>query len=361
VTRHLVHVFPAFELGGVQARTATWINALGPGFRHSIISLNGNLDCRDRLAPGLRIDFVAAPAARGGPPGHLLACRRLLRRLRPDVLLTNNWGSIEWVLAARGLPGCRRLHVESGFGSEEADRDYRRRALIRRLVLTGDVRVIVPSRRLRERAVTGWRLDPARLTLVPDGIDCALFAAAADARPPAARPFTVGSVAVLREEKRLDLLLEAFAIVRATVPARLVIAGDGPERKALEARARALGLVADVEFTGFITDVENVYPDLDVFVLSSETEQTPNSVLQAMAAGLPVVSTDVGDVRQMIAPESAPYLTPAGDVAGLAWHILTLARDPSLRRRLAEANRRRAFEAFDLGGMVEAYRALVSA
>lgn len=361
MTRHLVHVFPAFELGGVQARTATWINALGTGFRHSIISLNGNLDCRDRLDPALEIDYVNAPAARGGPPGHLIACRRLLRDLQPDVLLTNNWGSIEWVLAARGLPGCRRLHVESGFGSEEADRDYRRRALIRRLVLTGDVRVIVPSRRLRERALTSWRLDPVRLAVVPDGIDCALFAGAADAYHPAERAFTVGSVAVLREEKRLDLLLEAFAIVRTAVPARLVIVGDGPERPVLEARAEALALTADTEFTGFLADVENAYPRLDVFVLSSETEQTPNSVLQAMAAGLPVVSTDVGDVRLMIAPDSLPYLTPVGDVAGLAAHILTLSRDPSLRRRLGEANRRRAFEAFDLARMVEAYRALVSA
>jgi glycosyltransferase involved in cell wall biosynthesis len=356
---HLLHVFPAFERGGAQLRTTAWINRLGPGFRHGIVSLNGDLSCRNRLDPGVAVEFPAPPTARGGPAGRLLALGAFLRRLAPDVLVTNNWGSIEWVCAGRLLARCRLLHVESGFGSEEAAADFPRRALARRLLLAGRVRVIVPSERLRERALAGWGLDPARVSLVRDGIDCRRFADAADRTPRPLRPFTVGTVAVLREEKRIDLLLEAFARLRRAVPARLIVVGDGPERAGLEARAAALGL-AEVHFTGFVDAVEQAYPWFDAFALSSETEQTPNSVLQAMAAGLPVAATRVGDVAAMLAEENAAWIVPVHDAAALADALARLAADPAARARVGAANRARAFARFDLDAMVAGYRRLLT-
>ncbi|MGE0667622.1 MAG: glycosyltransferase family 4 protein [Sphingomonadales bacterium] len=358
MTRHLLHVFPAFELGGAQVRTAAWINALGRSFRHTIVSINGRLDGRERIDPLLDVAFPTAPGSGLGLPGRLRSYRRFIRETAPDVMLTNNWGSIEWTLAGR-LAGVRRLlHVESGFGSDEAAGDFRRRALIRRKVLTGRVVTVVPSQALRRRALESWRLDPGRLRVVPDGIDTAKFAGAAAGRPGREEP-VVGTVAVLREEKRLDVLIEAFAAVRARLPATLLIAGDGAERGRLEARAEALGLAGDIEFTGMIRDVESVYPRLDVFALSSSTEQFPNAVLEAMAAGLPVAATAAGDVPMMVAPENAPFIVPLGDAATLAAAIEALARDPALRERIGGANQRRARQSFDVEAMVRAYRALL--
>jgi glycosyltransferase involved in cell wall biosynthesis len=358
LTRHLLHVFPAFELGGSQLRTATWINALGPGFRHTIVSINGRLDCRTRIDPAIDVRYPAAPGAGLSLPGRLRAYRRLIRELAPEIMLTNNWGSIEWTLAGR-LAGARRmLHIESGFGSDEAAGDFRRRALIRRKVLAGRVRTVVPSQTLQRRALSGWRLDPDRLVLVPDGIPTAKFAAAAADRPP--RPvLTIGAVAVLREEKRLDLLLDAFAALRRALPARLIIAGDGAERGRLEAQAEALGLRDDVEFTGMVGEVETVYPRFDIFALSSSTEQIPNSVLEAMAAGLPVAATAAGDVPVMVSAENAPFIVPLGDAAGLAGALEVLGRDAALRDRLGRANQRCAQDSYDVGRMVAAYRVLL--
>ncbi len=358
LTRHLLHVFPAFELGGAQVRTAAWINALGPSFRHTIVSINGRLECRDRIDPALDVAYPRAPGTGLSLPGRLRAYRRFIRDTAPDVLLTNNWGSIEWTLAGRLAGASRMLHVESGFGSDEAAGDFRRRALIRRKVLSGRVRTVVPSRTLQTRALESWGLDPEHLHLVPDGIPTAKFAAAS--RDRAARPvLTVGTVAVLREEKRLDLLLDAFAALRAVMPARLIVAGDGPERARLEAHADARGLRGDVEFTGMIRDVESVYPRFDIFALSSSTEQIPNTVLEAMAAGLPVAATAAGDVPVMVAPENAPFIVPLGDLGALAMALERLGRAPVLRQSIGLANQRRSQEVYDVAAMVEAYRLLL--
>ncbi len=359
LTRHLLHVFPAFELGGAQLRTATWINALGRDFRHTIVSINGQLECRERIDPSLDVHYPAAPGAGLGLPGRLRAYRRFIRDTAPDVMLTNNWGSIEWTLAGRvaGVP--RMLHVESGFGSDEAVGDFRRRAMLRRKVLSGRVRTVVPSRTLQRRALESWGLRPESLHLVSDGIDTAKFARATEGRPE--RPIlTIGTVAVLREEKRLDLLLDAFGALRAHMAARLIIAGDGAERAGLEAHAERLEVRADVEFAGMIRAVETVYPRLDIFALSSTTEQLPNAVLEAMAAGLPVAATGVGDVPAMLSPENAPFIVPAGDAAALAAALEALAVDLELRETVGLANRRRAREAYDVSAMIAAYSALLA-
>jgi glycosyltransferase involved in cell wall biosynthesis len=360
VTQHLMHVFPAFELGGAQARTAAWMNALGPAFRHTIVSINGRLDCRARLDPSLDVKFPAAPGAGMSLVPRVDAYRRFIRDAAPDVLLTNNWGSIEWTLAGRLAGGCRLLHVESGFASDEASSDYRRRALIRRLVLSGRVGTVVPSRTLLGRAVSSWGLNPRKVHLVMDGIDTARFASAAQRRPD--RPvLTIGTVAVLREEKRLDLLIEAFARLLTDMPARLVIVGDGAQRPGLEAQAGRLQLGGHVQFTGAADAVEFIYPRFDIFALSSSTEQIPNSVLEAMAAGLPVAATAAGDVPLMVADENRPFVVPLGDVSRLAEALAVLGRDPGLRAAVGAANQRKAQARFDQAGMVEAYRTLLSA
>lgn len=358
LTRHLLHVFPAFELGGAQVRTATWINALGSAFRHTVVSMNGRLECRERIDPSIDVSYPPAPGTGLGLPGRLRAYRRFIRETAPDVLLTNNWGSIEWTLAGRLAGAARMLHVESGFGADEAAVDFRRRALIRRKVLSGRVLTVVPSRTLQTRALESWGLEPACLRLVPDGIATGKFAAASSGR--AARPvLTIGTVAVLREEKRLDLLLDAFAALRTELPARLIVAGDGAERARLEAHAEALGLRADVAFTGMVRDVETVYPRLDIFALSSSTEQLPNTVLEAMAAGLPVAATAAGDVPEMVAPENAPFIVPLGGAAALAGALRALGADAGLRERVGLANQQRALERYDLAAMAAAYRVLI--
>ena len=125
----------------------------------------------------------------------------------------------------------------------------------------------------------------------------------------------IGTVAALRAEKNIARLIRALARLPAAAPARLVIVGDGPERAALEALAVAEGVGGRVEFAGHCADPAPLYAGFDIFALSSDTEQMPLSVLEAMASGLPVAATDVGDVAAMLDAANRPYVVAREDGA----------------------------------------------
>jgi glycosyltransferase involved in cell wall biosynthesis len=260
---------------------------------------------------------------------------------------------MDWAIA--NLPGLvRHVHIEDGFGPEECDRQFRRRVLTRSVVLRRST-VVLPSRTLTDIAAGTWHLPPRRLRHIPNGVDLARFAAPAAAV--SGREPVVGTVAALRPEKSLDRLLHAFQAAAVSIPARLVIAGDGPERPRLERLAAELGLAPRVHFTGHVADPAPLYAGFDVFALSSDTEQMPLSVIEAMAAGLAVASTDVGDVRHMLAADNAPFVGPR-EADALAAALRALLAAPRLRARIGAANRDKARRDYDQEAMFAAYAAL---
>ncbi len=167
----------------------------------------------------------------------------------------------------------------------------------------------------------------------------------------------IATVAALRAEKNLGRLLRAFAAAARTRPARLVIVGDGAERAGLQALAASLGVAPRVSFLGHVAEPAPLYAGFDLFALSSDTEQMPIAVIEAMAAGLPVAATDVGDVRAMLSEANAPWIGPRDDAA-LAGSLAALLDDATLRARVGAANRARALAAFDQERMFAAYAAL---
>jgi glycosyltransferase involved in cell wall biosynthesis len=164
----------------------------------------------------------------------------------------------------------------------------------------------------------------------------------------------IGTVAALREEKNVARLLRAFA---ALPSGQLVVVGDGPQRPALETLAAALGVSERVRFAGHHQDTPAFYAQFDIFALSSDTEQMPLSVIEAMASGLPVVSTDVGDVRLMVSEENVPHVTRLDDAA-LAAALGDLIADPNRRRRIGLGNLAKARRDFDQSAMFAAHGAL---
>ena len=279
---------------------------------------------------------------------NLRTFRSVLRDERPDLLLTYNWGAIEWALADRIRPVCPHLHVVDGFGPEEARAQLPRRVWLRRLALSGRTTVVVPSQSLRALATEVWGLDPGRVRHIPNGVDAA--ALARQARQPFglrrhADERLFGTLAGLRPEKNLERLLRIAALLPEAIPWRLVIAGEGAQRAALEALARELGLAERVAFTGFVDRPGSVLGELDVYVLTSDTEQMPIAVLEAMAAGLPVLATDVGDLRLMLPPASRDTcLFGRGQEPAFAARLAALLTAPDERRRLGALNRERAAE-----------------
>jgi glycosyltransferase involved in cell wall biosynthesis len=352
--RRILWVFPGFGVGGAQVRFAAIANHFGSACTHIIVSLNNDLACRQKLAEHLDVAF---PDIRHRP-GHMLASIRQahqhLRAENPNLVVTSNWGAIEWAIAAK-LAFLPHLHTEDGFGPEERNHQIPRRVLTRRLALRRSL-VVLPSYTLQHIATDIWHLPPDHLRTIPNGIDLQRFANAKKALVPAREGPVIGTIAALRPEKNLSRLIRAFAVVRAEAPANLVIAGEGPERTILEDLARTLGVADDVFFAGHTTEPETWFAAFDVFALSSDTEQMPLSLLEAMAASLPALCTDVGDVKVMVAPENRPFVTGLDDgtYAGALRQLLTQDF-----RAIGRANLAKARLAYDQGAMFAAHGELL--
>jgi glycosyltransferase involved in cell wall biosynthesis len=278
----------------------------------------------------------------------ILQARRFLRAEKPDLVVTSNWGAIEWAIGAR-LAGVRHVHTEDGFGPEERTAQLPRRVLTRRIALRGRA-VILPSRTLLRIATQVWRLPTKNLHYIPNGIDLARFGGATPAELPPGEGPVIGTVAALRAEKNIGRLIRAFAAVRAAFPARLVIVGDGPEMPMLQNLARELGMAHDVHFAGHSKNAESWLAAFDIFAISSDTEQMPLSLLEAMAAGLPALSTDVGDVRSMLSEENGPFVTAIDDKAFAAGLRAMLSKDTG---GIGEANRGKAKREYSLDAMID--------
>lgn len=355
--RTLLHVFPSFAIGGAQMRFIQLANHFGRRYRHLIVTMNGEHEALARLSADVDARLLTVPVKKASPWSNLAGFRQILRQECPDLLVTSNWGSIEWALA--NLSGlCPHVHMEDGFGPDEVSRQLPRRVWTRRLALRRAT-IMLPSQTLYRLAHDVWRLPQQRLRHIPNGVDCRRFAAPADAELVARLGLDgpepiIGTVAALRAEKNPGRLLDAFAQVSRDRPARLVIIGDGPEMPKLQAMAGTLGLSRRVVFTGAMTQPERLLPAFTIFALSSNTEQMPLSVLEAMAAGKPVASTRVGDVGAMLCGENAPFVVePRAEELAQAMGALLDA--PDRAKRIGAANARRAQACFDQSLMFSAY------
>jgi glycosyltransferase involved in cell wall biosynthesis len=375
---HLLHVFSNFVPSGPELRTVALIAAFGADFRHSIVSMDGRTSAAERLPRDVSVRLLDNPPKAGSlkTAGRL---RTLLRRERPDLLLTYGWGAIDALIAAASLGYRRVLHHEEGFNEDEAESYKKRRIFARRLLLPRAHRVVVPSERL-ERVATGlWRLSPRQVQLIPNGIRLDAYLPA-DGHPELRRQLgipldvpVVGSCGHLRPVKNYLRLLEAVSATSATSATsprhrlHVLLVGEGEERAALEARAARPDLAGRVHLVGYQATPAPFYRAMDLFALTSDSEQMPVCLLEAMAASLPVVATDVGDVRSMLPPEQGDLLVSLASLAGspqqevprrLAAHFETVLTDEALRHRLGLANRRRVAATYTFDAMCTAYRDL---
>jgi glycosyltransferase involved in cell wall biosynthesis len=352
---HVLHVFSTFDPGGPEVRTAELIRRLPPSFEHSILAMDGRYGCRSRVPKDRVREWLGPPPARGlALPARL---RRLIAARSPDLVATYNWGAIEAVLAC-WLARIPVIHHEEGFGPEEVLRQKTRRVLARRLLLRTAKRVVVPSLALARIASSLWRLPASLVQLLPNGVDLARFcpgdrAAARTALGIPEAALVVGSVGRLAQPKNQQLLLRAFAPLSPTC--RLLLVGAGPDLPELRKTAESLGVAERVHFAGAMEDPLPAYRAMDVYAASSTTEQMPVTVLEAMAVGLPVVSTDTGDVRSMVSEQNRRFVVPASRLGEM---LLALAADRGLRRVVGAANRKHCARTYAVERMVDAYARL---
>ena len=359
---HILHVHGSFNLGGKEARAVQLMNIWGDKARHSIVSADPEaMGARAAIDPGVAVDFPDGPSF-AGKPG--LARYRVITAFlkRFDLILTYNWGSMDAVMAHRlagasaGLPPL--IHHEDGFNADEAVRLKTKRNLFRRIALQRAHGMVVPSARLETIARTVWKQPAHKVHLIRNGIDVARYAPppAPDAIPGLRRSpgkLLVGTLAGLRPVKNIPRLVRAVAAHKDRL--QLVVVGEGPEHDAILAEAARQGM-GDIHMAGFMDRPWRFVGLFDIFALSSDSEQFPISLVEAMAAGVPVASMDVGDVANMVATANQPYVV--ADEAGLADALGALAADADLRATLGAANRERATRDYAEKTMVAAYAAL---
>ena len=271
----------------------------------------------------------------------------LVRDLRPDILHAHlAYASIWGALVARRhhIPFVASLHVPpvSGGDLRESVRQRLMIALLNRYAS----RVVVVSESLRDEWSSRTSLDPAKISVIHNGIEMTEAPRQGDA---IRRELGIGSdhpvvttVAVLRPGKGIDILLEAAVRVIRTLPdAVFVVVGDGPMREQWRRLSDDLGIAASIRWTGFRRDVPAILDASDLFALPTLADAFPTVVLEAFAAGVPVVASDVGGIPEIVEDGLTGQLIPAGDPAALAEAITTVLQDDAWRTRAAGAARQR--------------------
>lgn len=359
---HVVHVLYSLAIGGTENGVVNLISKLDSEFRHTVVSMTEAGPLAARLPAGVTIHCLGKQPGLDGRA--FVKLTGLLRRLRPDIVHSRNWAAMDAIPAARLARVPIVVHGEHGRDAADPEGQNRRRKRIRQVFSPLVDRFVTVSYNLRRWLLETVRLPEAKIVTIHNGVDTQRFT---DQDREAGRralgvcdgQLVVGTVGRLDPVKDQAGLLNAFAQVRAEVPdTLLILVGEGPCRGELEALATTLGLHPSIRLLGERSDVPLLLKGLDLFVLPSIAEGISNTILEAMATGLPVVATRVGGNPELVEDGITGALIPPRDPETLAKTLIGYLQDPHLRAVQGRAARKRAVDQFDLGRMAEAYQEL---
>ncbi len=357
----ILHLIYSLEVGGAEvdlvAKSRRLVQAHGCGVTIACLLARGELAVQAEAA-GIR---VLGPLMRGRRDVCIVPrLVGLMRRERYDVVHSHMFASnLLGCLAATlaGVPGI--------FATVQliADREARWQILTDRLLQHKMAAMIASSQAVRHSFIRRG-IHPAKIRTIYNCVDLSRFASVdrAAARRATRQAFgwdegcfVVGAVARLERVKGLEVLIQAAEAVTVALPqARFLVVGDGPQRAALSAQVRRLGLEGRVILAGRRNDVPQVLPALDLFVLPSLSEALGIAAIEALASGLPVVASRVGGLPEVVVHGETGWLVPPGDAARLAEAILYVAAHPVEAGRWVEGGQARVHSLFDVASLAAA-------
>lgn len=362
----VAHVVYRFDTGGLENGVVNLINRM-TDFRHAVIAVT---DVAPAFAERVsRADTTFVELRK--PPGHGWRVYRpfadAVRRLRPAIVHTRNLAALEMQLPAWWCGVRGRVHGEHGRDVEDLHGTSRRHQWMRRAFRPFVGHHVALSADLADYLRHRVGVPSERITQIINGVDTRRYAPAGGRLPIGGSPFNdpalwlVGTVGRMQTVKAQPLLARAFVRMLERAPAlrdraRLVMVGDGPLRAECERVLSESGLHGHAWFPGVRADVADVMRGLNCFALPSLAEGISNTILEAMACGLPVVATGVGGNAELVVDGETGVIVPAGDVDALAAALLGMATDPARAGSAGASGRRRAEAMFSLDAMVAAYQ-----
>lgn len=361
----VVHLIYRLDFGGLETLLVDCINGMpAERYRHAIVCLTDYTDFASKISkPDVAVYALHKPP--GLAPQTHLHLWRLLRRLKPAVLHTYNLSAIEYAPAAAlaGVPV--RVHGEHGRDARDPDGTNARHNLLRRLVLPFYDCYYAVSADLRDWLRDTIGVPERKNLLLANGVDTRKFHPAPAGRREASAELpedciVFGTVGRIQDVKDHAMLVDAFIALLALLPQqrqrlRLAIIGDGPLLPALRQQVASAGIADLVWLPGARMDIDVLMRRLSVFVLSSIAEGIPVTILEAMASGLPVISTAVGGVPEVVQDGVTGALVPARDAQAMAAAMARYVSDAALQKQHGAAALENSLRHYSMQAMLQAY------
>jgi sugar transferase (PEP-CTERM/EpsH1 system associated) len=368
----IVHLVYRFDVGGLENGVVNLINQLPEdAYRHAVVALTEVTEFRDRI---VRDDVTFVGLGKGPGQGFRLFPRlmRLFRELSPSIVHTRNLAALEATFPAWLSRVPIRIHGEHGRDIGDIDGRNRRYRLVRRAYRPFVTRYVALSKDLEQYLCDAIGVAAGDVEQIYNGVDTLRFAPAARTRVPIVGcPFSDPNLWIVGTVGRMQAVKDQVTLAKAFVHAvqarsrgntlRLVMVGDGPLLAEVDAVLRAGGVRALAWLPGERADIPDVLRGLDCFVLPSLAEGISNTILEAMATGLPVVATRVGGNSELLEDGATGRLVAPANSELLAQAMLAYFDDPAMARRHGRAGRSAVMRNFSLDRMVFQYRSLYDA
>ena len=359
-----IHVIYRLDTGGLQNGIVNLINNMDTSkFENAICCLTQGGDFEKRLNKNIKVSKMFKKP--GNDYQLYIKLIKYLKEIKPTIVHTRNWAGMDGIIAAKiaGVPII--VHGEHGFEITDLTGQNKKRKFIRKLVLSTMIdKIVTVSKNLKNRLINEIKIKPEKIIHIPNGVDTNKFNIY---KKEFIRKkfgfkkedFIIGIVARLDPIKNHKTLIFAFKEIVTIHPnTNLAIVGDGSLRNKLENQTYQLGIKNKVIFMGERDDVPEILKTFDIFVLPSLNEGMSNTILEAMATGIPVIASNVGGNPELVIDGETGFLFPTNDVESLVQKIKTYILHPELKQKHGYNAHKRVEEKFSLDQMVRRYEEL---
>lgn len=361
----ILHVVPSFGIGGMERIICSIIKNTSSLYDHCIMSFDGKKESYDWIDNrGVEIKFLSKEYRRR------VFFKKLydsLKIINPDLLMSYNWGATDAIWLSRILGLDRIIHSEHGFNIDEYGKKNLKRNIIRFFLYRMSRTIIVPSHRLKDYMLETYNLENGKVTFIPNGIDTEIYSPN-DSDKKIKRnelgltdkDFVVGFVGRLDPIKNFDLLLDVFSYCyNEDKKFKLLIVGDGEERSYIENSCYRKNLINNVIMVGEKNNIISYVRAFDALLMTSYSEQMPMSIIESMSIGVPVVSSDVGEIPNIIDHEENGFLFNLQDKTMNIARLLFFLKERENRQSMGMRARSKIISEFQEKNMLLKYKEVI--